>query len=52
MKMTVISIVIVLGTIPQGLVKRRGHLKVRGQVETLQTTSLRSDRILRRVPET
>ena len=54
MKATVIPIVIgALGTIPEGLIKRREDMEIRGQVETIQTTALlRSARILRRVLET
>ena len=53
MKVTLIPIVIgALGTIPKGLVKRLEDFEIRGQVETIQTTSLlRSIRILRRVLE-
>ena len=39
-----------LGTIPKGLVMGLEDLEIRGQVETIQTTTLiRSARILRRV---
>ena len=42
-----------LRTIPKCLVKGLDDLKIRRQVETIQTTeSLRSASILRRVPET
>ena len=54
MKVTVIAIVIVaLGTVSKGLVQGVEDLEIRGQVETIQTTTLlRSARILRRVLET
>ena len=54
MKVTVIPIVTdALGTIPKVVVKRLDDLKIKGQVETIQTTPLlKSARILRRVPET
>ena len=54
MKMAVMSIVVgALGTISRGLIKGLEELKIRGQVETIQTTALlRSARILRRVLET
>ena len=53
MKVTVILIVIgTLGTIPNGLIKELVDLKIRGQVETIQTIALRSARTLRRVRET
>ena len=50
-KVTVISVVIgALGTITEALIPGLEDLEIRGQVETIQTTSLlRSDRILRRV---
>ena len=42
-----------LGTVTKGLTKGLEDLKIRGQVETIQTTALlRSARILRRVLET
>ena len=49
MKVTVIPIVIgVLCTVIKGLVQGLKDLKIRGQVETIQTTALlRSDRLLR-----
>ena len=49
----VVPIVIgVLGTVTQGLVQGLRDLKIRGRVETIQTTALsRSSRILRRVFE-
>ena len=51
MKVTVIPFVIgALGTIPESLVK--GLEEIRGQVDTIRTTTLRSARILRRVLET
>ena len=51
MKVTVITIVI--GMIPQGLVKGLEDLEIRGQVETIQTTALlRLARILRKDLET
>ena len=54
MVVTVILIVVgALGTTPRGLVKGMEELKIRGQVETIQTTALlRSTRILKRLPET
>ena len=54
MKMTVILIVIgALGLIFKGLEKGLEDLKIKGQVETIQTTTLlRSARILRRVLDT
>ena len=54
MKVTVIPIVFrTLGTSLKELVKKLEDLKIRGQVETIQTTALlRSARILRRVLET
>ena len=53
MKVTVIPIVTgVLGTIPKGLIKGLEDVKIRGQVETIQTTVLlKLARILRRIPE-
>ena len=52
--MTVKPIVIVtLGTISKGLVKGLRDLEIRGQVETIKTTTLlRLARILRKVLET
>ena len=45
--------VIAIGTIPKGLVKELEDMEIRGQVETIQTTSsLRSVRILGRDLET
>ena len=42
-----------LGTVTKGLIRGLEDLKIRGQVETIQTsTPLRSARILRRGPET
>ena len=54
MKVTVIPIVNgALGAISKVLVKGLEDLKIRGQVETIQTTALlRLARILRRVLET
>ena len=53
MKMTVILVVAgELGTIPKGLVRGLEDLEIRGQVETFQTTTLRSTKILRRTLET
>ena len=51
MKMSVIAVVIAaLGTIPKGLLRWLGDLKIGGQAETSQTTALlRSARILRKV---
>ena len=51
MKAILIPIVVgALGTIPKALIKRLEYLEIRGQVETIQTTTLlRSARILRRV---
>ena len=54
MKVTVIQIVIgVLGTVTKGLVQGLEDLEIRGQMETIQTTTLfRTARILRRVLKT
>ena len=53
MKVTVMPIVIgSLGIIPKDLAKGLEDLGIRGLVETIQTTLLRSDRILRSVLET
>ena len=54
MKVTIRPIVIgVLGTVTKGLMKELEEFKIRGQVETIQTTALlRSARILKRVVET
>ena len=54
MKMTLIPFVIgVLRIIPKWLIKGWEDLEIRGQVETIQRTSLsRSTRVLRRVLET
>ena len=54
MKVTVIPIMTgAFGTITKVLLKGLEALKVRGRVETIQTTALlRSARILRRVMET
>ena len=53
MKVTMIAIATgALRTIPKGLIKGREDFKIRGQVETIQTTALlKSARILRRVLE-
>ena len=40
-----------LGTVPESLVKELENLGIKGQVETIQTTVLRSPSILRRVLE-
>ena len=49
MKVTIIPIVIgALGTVTKGL----KDLEITGQVETIQTTALRSARILKEVLET
>ena len=41
-----------LGTVPKGLEKRLGELKIKGRIETIQILALlRSSRILRRVLE-
>ena len=54
MNVTIIPIVIdALGTVTKGLIKGLEDLKIRGQVETIQTIALlRTTRILRRVLET
>ena len=53
MKVTVIPIVIgALGITPKGLGKWMELLEVGGRAETIQITTLRSTRILRRVQET
>ena len=54
MKMTITPIVIIaFGTVIKGLVQGLKDLRIRGRVETLQTTALlRSARILRSVQET
>ena len=53
MTVTIVTIVIVvLGTIANGLLKGMEDLEVGGRVETIQTTALvRTARILRRVLE-
>ena len=53
MKVTVIQIIGgILRTIPKGLERRLKELKIRGRIETIQTTALlRSARILSRVLE-
>ena len=46
-----ISIVVcALGTVPKGLEKSLGQVKIRGKTETLWKTVLRWDRILERIP--
>ena len=54
MKGTIVPIVIsAFGTVTKGFLKGLEDLEVGGQVETIQTTALlKTDRILRRVPET
>ena len=53
MKVTIILIVIgAFGTITKGLLKGLEDLEVGRRVETIQTTLLRTARILRRVLET
>ena len=54
MKVTIISVVIdILEIILKELIKEVEDLEIRGQVETIQTTTLlRLTRILRRVQET
>ena len=54
MKVTIVSIVIgAFGIITKGLLKGQEDLEIGGRVETIQITALlRTDRILRRVPET
>ena len=54
MKVTVVPIVIgALGTVIKELVKGLEDLRIRGRVESIQTTALlRSARILRKVLET
>ena len=53
MRMTVIPIVVgMLGTVPKNLVRRLKELKIGERIENIQTTALRSARILRQVPET
>ena len=54
MKVTIIPIVIgAFGTVTKGLLKKLEDLEIRGQVGTIQTTTLlKSARILRRVLET
>ena len=43
---------IILGTVPKGLEERLEELEIRGRIETIQTTTIRVVRILRRVLET
>ena len=51
--MMMIPIVIgVLGTVPKGLERGLEQLEIRGRIETIQTRTLRSARILRRLLET
>ena len=53
MKLTVIPTVAgVLGTVLKGLEKRLEKVEIRGRTETLQTTLVRSVKILRSVKET
>ena len=53
MKLTMIPILMgVFETIPKSLVKGLDDLEINGQVKTIQITTLRSARILRRVLET
>ena len=53
MKVTIILVMDAFGTVTKGLLTGLEDLKVGGQVETIQTTSLlRTARILRRVLET
>ena len=54
MRVKVVSIVIgALGTIPKGLEKSLSKLRIKGRIETIQTTALlKSARIIRRVLET
>ena len=54
MKSTIIPIVTgSLGTVTEGILKGLEDLEIKGQVETIQTTTLlRAARILRRVLET
>ena len=54
MKVTIIPIVIcAFGRVTKGLLKGLENLEIKGQVETIQTTTLlRTARILRRVLET
>ena len=53
MEVTVIPIVIgAFGTVTKVLIQGLEDLEIRGRVETIQTTALRSVRILRRVLET
>ena len=50
MKMTVLAIVLgTLGTVTKGLVQGLEYLELRPWVETIQTASLRSTKILRKV---
>ena len=52
MIVTVIPVVVgALGTAPKELEKEQEREKIRGRIETIQTTALRSTRILRRVLE-
>ena len=53
MKMTVIPIMVgALGIVPKGMEKRIEELKIRGKIETIQTTALRSPRLLKRILDT
>ena len=53
MKVIVIPVVVsALGIVPKGLKQTQGKLEIRGRIETIQTTVLKSVRILERVRET
>ena len=53
MKVTIIPIVIgAFGTVTEGLLKGLEDLEVGGRVEAIQTTLLKTARILRRIMET
>ena len=54
MRVKVVPIVIgALGTVPKNLEKSLSELKIKGRIETIQTTALlKSARIIRRVLET
>ena len=45
----ILSVIGVLAMIPKGLVRGLEELEIGGQAETVQTTALRSARILKRV---
>ena len=52
MKVTIVAIVIALGTVIEGSVRGLENLEITGRVDTIQTTALlRSAGILRRVQE-